>query len=379
VTVSAFRTVPEIHFGRGAIQQVGEVAHAVGATRVAVVTDRGIVGAGLYGPVQASLEASGFEPALYQEVEPDPPLDIVDDCLGFLRAQGADLVLGLGGGSALDVAKAAAVMHANPGPIRRYAGMNLVPEAGLPTILVPTTAGTGSEVTSIAVLSDPVDQVKVGVVSDHLFARAAVLDPVLTLGLPSHITASTGLDALIHAIESYTGNHATFATEPLALAAIRLIGANLRTACANGSDLAARTGMLQGSLLAGMAFANTQTGGAHACALSLGARFHLPHGVATALMLPAVMRFNAPAVPGKYAQVAEALGAPGDASDAVAAVVRLIRDVGFELGLEHHGVRPEDVPALTEGAMAAARLWANNPRVAGRAEVRGIFEDALGS
>jgi len=347
--VSVFRTVPEIRFGCGAIQQVGEVARALGATRVAVVTDGGIVRAGLYAPVRASLEASGFEPALYKDVAPDPPLAIVEDCLDFLRAEGADLVLGLGGGSALDVAKASAVMHANPGPIRRYAGMDLVPEPGLPTILVPTTAGTGSEVTSIAVLSDPVDQVKVGVVSDHLFARAAVLDPELTLGLPPHITASTGLDALIHAIESYTGNHATFVTEPLALAAIRLIGAN------------------------------TQTGGAHACALSLGARFHLPHGVATALMLPAVMRFNAPAVPEKYAQIAEALGAPSDALDAVTACVRLIRDVGFDLGLERHGVREEDVPALTEGAMAAARLWANNPRTTSKAEVRGIFEDAFGS
>ena len=284
----------------------------------------------------------------------------------------------------MDISKAAAVMHNNDGPINQYAGVNLVPRPGLPTILIPTTAGTGSEVTSIAVLSDTVNQVKVGVVSDHMFARLVLLDPELTLGLPPHITASTGLDALIHAIESYTGSQATFLTEPLAMEAIRLIGKNLRLAYADGANLEARTGMLQASLLAGMAFANTQTAGAHACALSLGGKYHLPHGVATSLMLPAVMRFNAIATPVKFANIAEAFGetldglSPMEKTDkAINAVERLIKDVGFKLGLENYGVKREDISMLAKGAIGAARLWKNNPRRATEEQIQQIFEDSF--
>jgi alcohol dehydrogenase class IV len=284
----------------------------------------------------------------------------------------------------MDISKAAAVMHNNEGPINQYAGVNLVPNPGLPTILIPTTAGTGSEVTSIAVLSDTANQVKVGVVSDHMFARLVLLDPELTLGLPSNITASTGLDALIHAIESYTGRQATFLTEPLAMEAIRLIGKNLRLAYVDGANVEARTGMLQASLLAGMAFANTQTAGAHACALSLGGKFHLPHGIATSLMLPAIMRFNSIAAPAKFANIAEAFGecleglSPMEkAEKAIVAIVRLIEDVGFELGLENYGVKQEDIPALAKGAIGAARLWNNNPRNATEKQIQQIFKDSF--
>jgi alcohol dehydrogenase class IV len=217
-----------------------------------------------------------------------------------------------------------------------------------------------------------------------MFARAVLLDPELTLGLPPHITAATGLDALIHAIESYTGRQATFITEPLAMEAIRCIAAHLRTAYARGTDLEARSGMLKASLLAGMAFANTQTAGAHACALSLGGKFHVPHGIATSLMLPAIMRFNSIAACKKYADIAEAFGenieglAPMDKSrKAIDGVVRLIGDVGFKLGLENYGVSREDIGDLAKGAMGAARLWNNNPRSVTEAQVRGIFADSF--
>lgn len=384
IQTSTFLTVPKIQFGCGAIQQLGEAAKALGATRVALVTDPGIVNAGVHEPVVAVLERAGLNPGLFSEVEPDPKIETVDKCLSFVKAHGADLLVGLGGGSSLDITKAAAVMTANKGPINQYGGVNLVPKPGLPTLLIPTTAGTGSEVTSISVLSDTVNKVKVGVVSDYMFARMVLLDPELTLGLPQHITASTGLDALIHAIESYTGSQSTFLTEPLAMEAIRLVAKNLRTAYADGSNLEARSGMLQASLLAGLAFANTQTAGAHACALSLGGKFHVPHGVATSLMLPAIMRFNSIAVPEKFADIAEAFGEPvkklapmDKAQKAIDAVVRLIGDVGFKLGLENHGAAREDINDLAKGAMVAARLWHNNPRSATEEEIRGIFADSF--
>lgn len=382
---STFQTVPKIMFGWGAVQHLGKAAQALEATRAAVVTDPGVVQAGVHRPVTAALADAGLNPVVFDRVEPDPRIDIVDDCRDFITAHGADLVVGLGGGSAMDIAKAAAIMTANEGPVNRYAGVNQVPRPGLPTLLVPTTAGTGSEVTSIAVLSDTVKKVKVGVVSDYMFARTVLLDPALTTGLPPHITASTGLDALIHAIESYTGSQATFLTRPLAMAAIQLVARYLKTAWADGHDREARTGMLRASLLAGMAFANTQTGGAHACALSLGGKFHVPHGVATSLMLPAVMRFNAAAVPEMFAPVAEAFGeaieglTPDESAQrAITAVVRLIRDVGFELGLENYGVKQEDIKDLAAGAMLAVRLWNNNPRTASEEQVRDIFADSFG-
>ncbi|MFO7687763.1 MAG: iron-containing alcohol dehydrogenase [Desulfobacterales bacterium] len=381
---SVFQTVPKIVFGCGVVKQLGEAAKAIGASRVAVVTDPGIVQAKVHEPVLAALEKAGLHPDMFAAVEPDPRIEIVNDCLSFIRSHKADLVVGLGGGSSLDISKAAAVMNTNEGPIQKYAGVNLVPKPGLPTLLIPTTAGTGSEVTSISVLSDTVNKVKVGVVSDYMFARTVLLDPELTLGLPPQITASTGLDALIHAIESYTGCQASFITEPLAMAAIRRIARHLRTAYARGSSLEARSGMLKASLLAGMAFANTQTAGAHACALSLGGKFHVPHGIATSLMLPAIMRFNSIAAPEKFADIAEAFGettdglAPMDkAQKAIDGVVGLIGDVGFKLGLENYGVSREDIDDLAKGAMTAVRLWNNNPRSATEEQVRDIFADSF--
>lgn len=383
-TISMFQTVPKILFGCGAVEQLGEMARALGATRVAVVTDPGIVQAGVHEPVVGALTSAGMEPRVFGKVEPDPKIEIVEQCRALISDHGADLVVGLGGGSSLDIAKAAAIMVTNAGPINQYAGVNLVPQPGISTLLIPTTAGTGSEVTSISVLSDTKNQVKVGVVSDYMFAQAVLLDPELTLGLPPHITASTGLDALIHAIESYTGRRATFLTETLALKAIKLIAKHLRSAYAYGANPEARAGMLQGSLLAGLAFANTQTAGAHACALSLGGKFHVPHGVATSLMLPAVMRFNSIAAPEKFGHIAQAFGETihglspmAAAQKAIDSVERLIRDVGFELGLNHHGVTTDDIPDLAKGAMVAARLWENNPRAATEEQVRGIFSDSF--
>lgn len=383
-TVNIFQTVPRIIYGNNAVGHLGKETKRLGARKVAVITDPGLVSAGIDQPVIASLKAENLETALFKDVEPDPRIEIFSKSADFVKKSKADIIVGLGGGSALDVAKATAVMITNPDPIESYAGVNLVPKPGLPTIMIPTTAGTGSEVTSISVLSDTKNKVKKGVVSDYMFAKLALVDPLLTIKLPPEITASTGLDALIHAIESYVGKQATVLTEPLALSAIQLIAKYLRRAYANGSDIEARDGMAKASLLAGLAFANTQTGAAHACGMSLGGMFHIPHGISISLMLPAVMKFNCIVAPEKFADIALAFGEVIDglapmaaAMKAVDAVVHLINDLGFQMGLGNYDVKESDIPALADGAMPAARLWNNNPRNATKEQVEEIFRDSF--
>jgi alcohol dehydrogenase class IV len=381
--ISQFKTVGKIVFGPGAAETVGDELKALGAKCVTVITDPGIEKAGILDMVRKTVEKAGLACMTFTGVEPDPRIEIVAYAVEKAKRGNCDAILGVGGGSSMDIAKASAVMMTNPGKIDDYVGVGKVSNPLPPVILVPTTAGTGSEVTSIAVLSDTVNNVKKGVVSDYMYARAAVLDPMLTVGLPSHITASTGLDALTHAIESYTGARATFITETLAIEAIRIIAENLRLAYANGSNLMARSNMLKGSLLAGMAFSNTQTAAAHACALAIGGRFHLPHGVATSLMLPAVMEFNMVGCPDKFAAIAEAFGedttlmSPMEGAElAIKSVKRLIEDIGFKMGLRNYGIPESAIPDLARGAMVAARLWENNPRSAALEQVEEMFRKA---
>mgnify|MGYP006295786203 CR=1 FL=1 len=379
--ITNYQTVGKIIFGVDAIPQyLGIEVQKLQVNKVLIVTDQGIMQAGIHKPVLKALESAGLEYAVFDEVLPDPAVEVFSKCLERARGQNFGLILGLGGGSSLDIAKSVSIMLNNEGPIESYAGVNLVPNPGIPLGLIPTTAGTGSEVTSISVLSDTQKNVKIGIVSDYMYADFVVLDPVLTLDLPKHITASTGLDALIHAIESYTGKKSNFITAPFAMQSIKLIAQYLRRAYADGSDLEARTGMLQASLLAGMAFSNTQTAGAHACALSLGGSFHLPHGVATSLMLPAVMRYNVIAVPDRFSEIArhfgehiQGLSVFEAAEKGIQAVERLIADVGFQTGLENYGVAKEDIDKLADGALLAKRLWENNPRTISLEECKNLF------
>jgi alcohol dehydrogenase len=253
--------------------------------------------------------------------------------------------------------------------VNSYFGIDLVPKRGVPTIAVPTTAGTGSEVTPIAILSDHEDKLKKGIVSPYLFPSVAILDPELTLGLPAAVTAATGMDALIHAVEAYTSKNAYTVSDALALEAMRLIVPNIRTAYANGSDLAARDSMLQGSMLAGMAFANAGVTAVHAFAYPIGAEFHIPHGVANSVMLVPVMEFNMMGNLSKFAHMAEVFGEDGRGlNDRQAAMVfiealqTLATDLKIPGHLREFGVKEEDIPALARGVMKVTRLLANNPR-----------------
>ena len=245
---------------------------------------------------------------------------------------GADLVVGIGGGSSLDIAKVASVLVTNSDPVSSFFGVDMVPKPGLPAILVPTTAGTGSEVTPIAILSDYGEKLKKGIVSPYLFPAVAMLDAELTVGLPASVTAATGMDALIHAVEAYTSRNATPFTDMLALEAIRQIFRNIRTAFANGSNLEARGGMLEGSLLAGMAFANGGFTAVHAFAYPIGAEFHIPHGIANSIMLTAVMEFNMLGNLSKFAHMAGLFGE--NAEDSANARQRRQRSKGCARWLE---------------------------------------------
>ncbi len=377
-----FETMRRIVFGAGSLEELGNEIQRLDGSRVLVVTDPGVQRAGVVDAVAAVLDRAGLDHAVFADVESDPGMAVAVASVAAARAMAPDAIVGLGGGSALDIAKITSVMLTNDGPIENYFGMELVPRPGVPLVLIPTTAGTGSEMTSICVLSDPRDNVKKGIVSEHLYARAALLDPRLTVGLPPAVTAMTGMDALVHAIESFTGRLATVFTDALNRKAIGLVADNLRLAYARGENLEARENMLYASCLAGMAFSNTQTGLAHAIALAIGGRHHLPHGLLTASVIPRVMAYNLMANPAKFVQIAEAFGEDTAgltrmeaARRSVRAVKSLLADLGISCKLSDYGVSEEEFPLLARKAAGAGRLLRNNPRTVTEADVVHLLKD----
>ncbi len=379
-----FKTADRLVFGAGSLAELPDAIKQLGASKPMIVTDSGLVGAGICARVTETVQSAGLACGVFEGVEPDPRIELVDAGTDAARAAGADLVIGLGGGSSLDIAKLVATMMVNEGTIADYIGVDKVPKRGIPTIMIPTTAGTGSEVTPIAVLSDKAEKLKKGVVSDRLYANVALVDPRLMVGLPPHITAYTGIDALTHAIEAYTNRFAQPFVDTFALEAIRLIGANLRQAVAHGDDLTARTNMALGSLYGGMCLGPVNTGAVHALAYPLGGTFGVPHGVANSLLLPYVMEFNLPGKPAEFARIAQALGQNRNmepavtavAESAVTAVIELCADIGIVSRMRELDIPEDAIDGMAEAAMKVTRLLGKNPREVTVEDARAIYRNA---
>jgi len=381
--IALFRTTKKILFGMGAVEKVGPEAKLLNAKKVLIITDPGIVQSGLLAFIEKSLQSVGLSFVLFDGVEPDPSIEVVEKSVEKAKKEGIDLIIGFGGGSSLDIAKVTSILITNSGKIDSFFGTDLVRNPGSPVILVPTTAGTGSEVTPIAILSDTKEKLKKGIVSPTLFPEVAIVDPKLTIGLSPSVTALTGMDALTHAIEAYYSINATDLSDLLALRAMELLSKNLRMAYAHGENLAARSNMMEGSLLAGIAFANAGVGAVHAFAYPLGGEFHLAHGLTNTLMLPYMMRYNILGAPYKFAQMAknfgekvEGLSEMDGAESAVKFVERLSNDIRVPRRLRDVGVPENAIPRLAEAAMKVTRLLANNPRKITLEDAIAIYKSA---
>jgi alcohol dehydrogenase len=384
MTAFAFHTVASIVSEPGASARLGQlvVERFRDARRVLIVTDAGFLRTGLLAPAQASLTAQGLTVDVFSDVVADPPEHIVESAVTAARAIDADLVVGFGGGSSMDVAKLVAVLAGSSQQLAQIYGIGNVKGQRLPLVQVPTTAGTGSEVTNIAIVTTG-ETTKMGVVAPQLYADLALLDASLTLGLPPLVTAATGIDAMVHAIEAYTSRHKKNpVSDNLAREALRLLSRNILTAVEDGGNLAARQAMLLGACLAGQAFSNAPVAAVHALAYPIGGIFHVPHGLSNSLVLPHVLRFNAAHAAPLYAELADIV-VPGNGSPAartealIAEMQRIAARSGIQTQLKDMGILDADLDRLADDAMLQTRLLGNNPREITRADARAIYAAAL--
>jgi alcohol dehydrogenase len=321
--------------------------------------------------------------SIYTGVLPEPEIYLVDDCSRQFREDKCDGLIAVGGGSAMDIAKVVSAVVGNPGDIADLFGVDLVNKKGPPVIAIPTTAGTGSEVTNIAILSDKVAQLKKGIVSDFILPDVAIVSPEMTVTMPRPVTAASGVDALVHAVEAYISVNSSPITDALALGAIKMITANLPIAYNEPGNLAAREAMVTGSLMAGMAFGNAGVGAVHALAYPLGGRFNIAHGVSNALLLPYVMHWNKESCLEKFRHIAEAMGVDvRDLSDreasveAVGRMESLCRKVEIPRGLGSLNIPRSVIPDMAADAIKIERLLKNNPRVLSEEDINKIYQSA---
>jgi len=380
----SFTGARKIVFGCGSFSGLAAQVRDLRAKKPFVALDGNLAKMGMRDRIVEMFDREGMKAVLYDKVLPEPPLEQADEGAKLAQKGKCDLVIGIGGGSAMDVAKAVAVVAAHGADAKDFLGLNKVPGPGLPTIMVPTTAGTGSEVTFTAVFVRPDLQKKEGMNSVFMYPDLALLDPELTLSLPPQPTAASGIDALCHAIESYTSVIASPASEMFSLEAIRLIAENLRTCVHNGRDLEAREAQMLGSLYAGIGLANAGVGAAHSLSYPLGGKYGISHGIANTLMLPRIMEYNLPGALEKFALVAEVMGENTEglsvreaAMLAVEAVDNLIEDCGIATGLEELGIPEEDFPEMARVAMTVARPLENNPRKVTLEDAIAIYRTAL--
>lgn len=397
-----FAMAQEVIFGPGTCAKMGRIARRLKASKALLVTDRNLVKLGMVERIERPLREEGISCRVFDGGMEDPPIRIAEECVAFAKGEDFDLIISLGGGSNMDLAKAAAVVMRHGGSFYDYFGEYKVPGPILPHIAIPTTSGTGSEVSPVSVLTDEAKKLKIGISDNLLRPRVALVDPELCLTMPPKVTADSGMDALCHAIECYTNIPHRYLPVPpeadvvfsgkqpladcLAERAIELIGANLRLAVDQGNNLEARVNMALGSLLAGMAFTNAGVAAIHALSFPIGGLTKATHGVCNGVMLPYVMQYNLPVCQEEMATVAHLMGEEvadlplaEAAQRGVEAVRSLIRDIRFPQTLGELGVREKDVQWIAESTAAITRLIRGNPRRIGVADLEGVVRSALGS
>lgn len=361
-----FKLATEVIYGRGTVRQVGRLSRLLGATKVLVVTDRGVSESGTLNAVLDSLRGSELDFEVFDETERSASVVTVEKGRDLLQRKGCDVLVGVGGGSSIDCAKAIAVVATNGGLISDYCGTGKVKVPKLPVIGVPTTSGTSAELTEVAVIANPATKQQMGIRSEFVAPEIAIIDPLMTLTVPPRVTAESGMDALTHAVESYTNLAAWVPTELLALEAIEHIGRSLRAAYFRGDNIEAREGMSVGCLLAGMAFRSTRLGVCHAITGPLCGHFPISHGLANAILLPYVMEFNMNADLGKFATIAHALGENTEglslreaAEKSIAAVKALCRDLNIPASFARAGLEERDIEEIAAEAIKSANININ--------------------
>lgn len=372
--------------GGGSRSQLAELAGELGGNRVLLVTDPGVIALGFSAEVERALVGAGLDVRVFSEVQPDPTDLNVEAGARALEEYEADVVIALGGGSPIDTAKVIAIRPANPGPLSGFMGLHKIRRPGLPLIAVPTTAGTGSEATKVAVITDTTRDVKMMMLSAPLLPRAAVVDHELSMSMPKPLTAAVGVDTLTHGIEAYVSKKANAMTDPIALSCIRLVGRHLRTAWSNPDDHEARAGMMLAACQGGMAFSNSSVCLVHGMSRPIGAVFHVPHGLSNAVLLPTVTEYSWSEAASRYADVARTLECAGDGTsdeEACRSLIKWLARLNEDLELPRlsgcQGVTQDKfdrhVEKMASDALASGSP-ANNPRVPTADKIVGLYQSA---
>ena len=378
-----FHSTRSILVERGGTHHLAKRIAERGGKSVLIITDPGVLSAGLLEKALPQFKEIGLPVQIFSDVQADPPVSVIYAAVKAAQDAKADYIVGFGGGSSMDVAKLVALLAPGKEKLADVYGVGMAKGPRLPLILVPTTAGTGSEVTTISIVTVSESEKK-GVVSPQLLPDLALLDAELTLGLPAHVTAATGIDAMVHAIEAFTTKRLKNpVSDCLAKEALRLLAGNLHAAVNAGNDIAVRENMLLGACLAGMAFTNAPVAGVHALAYPIGARFHVSHGLSNALMLGPVMRFNISQAHGMYAQLGQIIkpGMQGTILEQAAQLADYLGGLAGDLGLPRRlvdvGITSNDIDQLASDAMLQTRLLQNSPREITLADASALYREAL--
>jgi alcohol dehydrogenase class IV len=380
--ISSFKSAQKLITGQGCSSTLSEHLVSLNIKYPLIVTDKGVRNSGTLALITEQLKDNHF--SIFDDVPAEPDDEVVEHCLAVYITKPHDAIISVGGGSAIDIAKCVTVLAGNKQTLNAIFGENKVLERGVPHIAIPTTAGTGSEVTNIAILSVPSEHTKKGIVSDFLLPDVAIVAPEMTVSCPNHITAASGVDALVHAIEAYLSNFSSPITDALAIKAMGMIMTNLPIVYGSPQNIDARENMATASLMAGLSFGNAGVGAVHALAYPLGGRYHISHGVSNALLLPFVMEWNKTVCLERFTHMASALSTPVSQNDDAVTIANkviqqlhnLCANVGIPKGLQALGILKEDIPELATEAIKVERLLRNNPRKLSLSDIERIYQEA---